>query len=266
MYLDFWKMNLLPFENVPSPRFFYPSYMHEEALQRMIYTIDQGKGAAMIVGDVGCGKTLIGNTLARKLTDRKYHVVSMTNPSLSATAFLQMVSFLFGVPERTSSSKPKLWRGIEKKLRHNNHGNRSVLIIDEAQCISDKRTLEELRMLLNLQADDRFLINVILLGQNEMETSIRRMNPLNQRIAIKYRLLALPPEDTAQYIRHRLEVAGCPEIPFGDEAIARIFEYSGGIPRIINNLCDRSLLAAFLQKTKDITGPIVEQAWADFDY
>ena len=265
MYLDFWQMRLLPFENVPNPHFYYPAFGHEEALQRLIYTIDQGKGAAMVSGDIGCGKTLVGNTLADRLADRNCRVARMTNPSLSSLSFLQTVATLFDAENSRSRSKASLWRSIETVLRRDENSSPSVLIIDEAQCISDPHTFEELRMLLNLQSEDRFLINIILLGQRELEANLQTRRSLNQRIAIKYRLLALTPPETEAYIRHRLEVAGCQDIPFGPEAMARINDFAQGIPRIINNLCDRSLLAALIKQTRQITPEIVTQAWKDFN-
>lgn len=260
-------MNALPFENVPNPRFFYPTEMHEEALERMNYVVVQGKGAGMFIGDIGCGKTIIGRTLTERLLEEGYHVVSMTNPALPATAFLQMIASLYNASGSKALSKTKLWQSLEDRLKENlAHGKGSVLIIDEAQGISDKKTLDELRMLLNLQMDDAFLVNVLLLGQNELEANIDKVKPLKQRMAIRFRLQPLPFRDTFHYIKHRLKVSGCRVMPFDDEAVSAIFSFSKGVPRMVNNLCDRSLLAAFLDKKKQVSKDIVEEAWNDLGY
>jgi general secretion pathway protein A len=171
---------------------------------------------------------------------------------------------LFNGASHSPHSKVKIWKSLETQLRkHLDQGNGSVLIIDEAQVISDTRTLEELRMLLNLQSTDKFLLNVILLGQLELEERIGRVAPLRQRIAIRYRLEPLPLADTMEYINHRLKVAGSQEMLFSEEACKAVFTNSGGIPREINNLCDRSLLAAFIKEKRIVSPDIVEEAWKD---
>jgi general secretion pathway protein A len=264
MYLAHWNLNLLPFENVPNSGFFYPSPVHEEALERMTYTVFQGKGAAMITGGVGFGKTMLSRVLIKRLTGERYHVVPMTNPALGPLDFIQMVMGLFQVPCDETFTKANMWQTLEAQLRKNlDHGRGSVLLIDEAQVISEPKTLEELRMLLNLQSEEKFLVNVILLGQLELEALIGQTEPLLQRIAIRYQLRTFTITETIYYIKHRLNVAGCNRVPFREDALKAIFNYTSGIPREINNLCDRSLLAAFIENKKNITQDIVEDAWKD---
>ena len=264
MYLEHWNLNLPPFENVPSPAFFYPSPMHDEALERMSYTVFQGKGTAMISGEVGCGKTTLGRILMERLSKKRYQVVDMSNPALGPVEFIQMIMELFQVPYDEGFSKAKMWQALEKKLMQNlSEGKGSVLIIDEAQVVINQETLEELRMLQNLQFDDKFLVNVILLGQIELEQEIKKCSPLDQRISIRYRLIPLPLTDAIKYIKHRLLLAGCKNIPFTKRAVQAIFGYTKGIPRQINNLCDRSLLAGYLADKELVTKGIVEAAWED---
>ena len=138
-----------------------------------------------------------------------------------------------------------------------------MLTIDDAQVMNNQETLEELRMLLNLQTKDRYLISIILLGQLELEQQIKQIRPLDERISIRYRLLPLPLIDAIKYIKHRLYVAGCTEIPFTKEAFYTVFHYAEGIPRRINNLCDRSLLVAYLADKHIVSKKIVVQAWDD---
>jgi general secretion pathway protein A len=264
MYLQHWNLNLLPFENVPNPAFFYPSPTHEEALERMKYAVLYGKGAAMITGAVGCGKTILSRALTKRLEKAHYHVASMTNPLLAPVAFLHSVMCSFSESYDYTPPKTKLWSELEGRLRRNmDEGKGSVLIIDEAQAISDQRTLEELRMLLNLQTDDNFLLTLILLGQLELEQLVSKVEPLQQRIAIRHRLEPLSMPDLSPYIGHRLKMAGSNQTPFSEEALEVIYNYTKGIPRDINNLCDRSLLAAYLEEKTIVTNEIVEEAWSD---
>jgi general secretion pathway protein A len=264
MYQEHWELKLLPFENVPNPTFFYPSPMHEEALSRLTYTVSQGKGAAVIVGGVGCGKTTLSRVLLSRLTDDRYQVATMTNPALEPLDFLQMVMAAFEVNGNHCSSKFAIWDALERQFRINlQQGNGSVLVIDEAQVIENYKTLEELRMLMNLQSDDTFLLNVILLGQPELEERISRSEALFQRVAIRYRLRPFSPSETCQYIKHRLEAAGFNEIPFTRDAARAIVYFTGGNPRVINKLCDRSLLGTYLADQKIVTQKIVREAWED---
>ena len=264
MYLEHWNLNLTPFENVPSPAFFYPSSMHEEALERMAYTVLQGKGAAMISGGVGCGKTTISRILMERLSKANYKVVAMSNPALGPVEFIQMIMELFHAPYDEAFSKAKMWIALEKRLVKNlQECKGSVLIIDEAQVVISQETLEELRMLQNLQSYDEFLVSVILLGQLELEQQIKSCVPLDQRIAIRYRLLPLSFPDAIKYVKHRLLLAGCKKIPFTREAMHAIFEFTQGIPRLINNLCDRSLLTGYLAEKEVVTKAIVAAAWED---
>ena len=264
MYLDHWEMNVLPFENTPNPAFFYPSTLHKEALERLNYTVAQGKGAAMLVGGIGCGKTIISHALINRLRKDRYRVVAMTNPAFEPTEFLEMVMRLFRVPNGYDRSKAEMLHCLENHLRKNIVESKgSVLIVDEAQVIHNIRTLEELRMLLNLQSKNKFLVTLILLGQLELSEQVAKVDPLDQRISIRYRLKPLPYKESLYYIKHRLTVAGCKRMPFTVESLEAIFRFTKGIPREINNLCDRSLLATYLANKTIVTHEIVEDAWKD---
>jgi len=230
MYLQHWNLNRFPFENTPSTSLFYPSFPHVEAIERIKYAVFQGKGAAMISGGVGCGKTTVGQTIIGQLQKDRYEVVAMTNPALDSLDFIQMIVDLFQVRYEGSFSKVKMWLALERKLRQNlTEGTGSILFIDEAQVFLNQRTLGELRMLLNLQLHDKFLVNVILIGQLELEEQIKSSEPLNQPISIKYQLLSMPFIETVKYIKHRLHLAGCAKIPFTVPAFYTIYEYTKGI-------------------------------------
>ncbi len=264
MYLEHYDLKILPFENAPNPSFFYPSSMHKEALERLHYTVFQGKGAAMLVGGVGCGKTIISHALIDRLRKDRYRVVAMTNPAFEPTEFLEMVMRLFQVPNGYGRSKAEMLHCLENQLKKNmEEAKGSVLVVDEAQVIHNERTLEELRMLLNLQSKNKFLVILILLGQLELIEKVSKVAPLNQRISIRYKLTPLPYREALYYIKHRLTVAGCKKMPFTAEALEAIFRYTKGIPREINNLCDRSLLATYLADKTIVIPEIVEEAWKD---
>ena len=264
MYLEHYDLKILPFENAPNPAFFYPSSMHKEALDRLLYTVHQGKGAAMLVGGVGCGKTIISHALIDRLRKDRYRVVAMNNPAFEPKEFLEMTLKLFQVPNGYSRSKADMLYCLEGQLKKNIvEAKGSVLVVDEAQVINNERTLEELRMLLNLQSKTKFLVNLILLGQLELPEQVARVAPLNQRISIRYRLTPLPYKECLYYIKHRLTVAGCRKMPFTAEALEAIFKRTKGIPREINDLCDRSLLATYMADKTIATHEIVEEAWKD---
>jgi general secretion pathway protein A len=154
--------------------------------------------------------------------------------------------------------------GLENQLRKITQRSKgAVLIVDEAQAIHKYRTLEELRMLMNLQSNNKFLVILILLGQLELSAQVAKVAPLDQRITVRYKLTPLPYKDSLYYIKHRLTVAGCKKMPFTAEALETIFRLTKGIPREINNLCDRSLLATYLAERTVVSHEIVEEAWKD---
>ena len=264
MYLDYWQMKALPFENVPNPAFFYASSIHEEALSRLVYAVRQGKGAAMVVGDIGCGKTMLAQALPSQLSPQHYRIVHMRNPALDPLDFLQMVLILFQVPIEPNAHKARMLHALENHLKmEQEKGRFSVLVVDEAQTIKNPDTLDELRMLLNMQSPTHFLVNLVLLGQKELEGLISLCPPLLQRLSIRFRLGPLSALDTAKYIQHRVMVAGAKSLPFSSEALDRIYLYSQGIPRDINNLGDRTLLAAYIRKQQLVDGSTVDEAWHD---
>jgi len=264
MYLEHWNMHFPPFQNVPNPAFFYPSPIHQEALERMVYAIVQGKGAALITGEIGCGKTMVSQVLLKRLSKENLQVVAMTNPALSPAEFLESLMGLFSLSNDHSPSKAKAWRCLEGHFRWNSdQGKGSVLIVDEAQTIREEATLEEIRMLLNLQSDARFLVSVVLLGHLKLEELVSRNKSLSQRVPIRYRLRPFSLAETFAYVKRRLEVVGCKSVPFTRDAFKVMYSCSKGVPRDINNLCDRSLLAAYLADKKLVATAHVEEAWKD---
>jgi general secretion pathway protein A len=251
MYEAYWNLKERPFINTPDPKFLYFSKEHEEALSRLIYAVEMNMGGCMLTGVFGCGKTLLNQALIENLTKRgNYKIAFVTNCFLSHIELLRMITYDLGaknLPEKkTEILMDFLLQTLEKILHNNNDdGKHTVVIIDEAHIIEDKLIFEELRLLLNFQLKDKFLLTLILAGQPELKNSVENIKQLSQRIPVRCNLDRFDGEDTKRYILHRLNVAGRSAAVFEEEAYRIIHERSGGIPRRINNICDMSLLLGF---------------------
>lgn len=270
MYEEHWGLAEKPFENTPDPKFIYHSSHHEEALSRLLYAVKEAKGAAMLTGIFGCGKTLIGRTLLRELDKDIYKIAFITNPYLSYEELLMHIVHNLGGEDIISKKTEVLFNVILERLEEilvNNmrDGKKTVIIIDEAHVIKDKQVWEEIRLILNFQLEDRFLLTLILLGQPELKTRIDSNKQFAQRIAIRSHLESLGEEDTQKYILHRLSVAGRKKAVFSKEAYKEIFKKSGGIPRRINNICDLALLSGFGQEASIIDAEFIKEVSRDFE-
>ena len=260
MYQEHWGLKELPFENVPDPRFFYPSPAHQEALMRLFYAVNNRKGAAMLTGEVGCGKTILSRMFVQDLAGDRYEIGLVANPSLPPLDFLREVLYQLGAESKATSKLDLLHSLNDLVVQNLNAGKETVIIIDEAQAIDDSDTLEELRLLLNFQLNDRFLLTLILIGQPELREKVSLIHQLEQRIAIKYHLGPLTGDETARYILFRLERAGLQREIIDPEALSVICRVTHGIPREINNLCDLSLLLGYRSQAERIGDKIVQDA------
>jgi type II secretory pathway predicted ATPase ExeA len=260
MYKDYWNLLEYPFENLPNPGYLYRSPIHEEALTRLIYAIENRKGAAMLSGEIGCGKTTISRLLVQRLVKRDYQLALIENPCLPPDDFFREILFQFGL-DRSVRSKREMIHTLNDHLYKNlQEGKNSVIIVDEAQLINDDQTFEELRLLLNFQMNDRFLLTLILIGQPELREKIGNISPLDQRIAIRYHLKPLDVKEMVKFIFFRLKKAGARRNMFTNDALRRIYKYSCGIPRKINNICDLSLLIGCGESVRFINPSIVEKS------
>lgn len=263
MYLKYWGFHEFPFENVPSRNLFFRSSQHEEALIRLIYAVEHRKGVGMLTGEVGSGKTTISRALMNHLSKDKYDVRAIVNPALDPVDLIRAILLKFG-ESADSDSKVVLLERLQQRLQQNaEQGINTILILDEAHLIKNRASLEEIRMLLNLQIEDHFLITLIILGQPPLLRSIAELKPLNERISIKYHLEPLDLQDTVRYILFRLKSAGWKRGIFTKESILPIFGYSRGIPLRINNLCDRCLLVAMMKRSRIIDTNVVNEAIDD---
>lgn len=263
MYLEYWGLKRFPFENVPDPDFVYYSPEHLEALSRLLYAVKGNKGIVLITGEIGSGKTTLSRVLIQHLPKEKYDIGLMVNTTLGPLDFLREVLRSFGLNPGDDLSKSVLLKLFyEKALENLKQDKGSVLIIDEAQLIS-RETFEELRLLLNFQLNNRFLLTVILLGQPELRNVIKDIEQLDQRVAIRYHLNPLNFHETLKYMGVRFSKAGLSRNIITKEAAKAIYSYSKGTPRLINVICDTSLMLGFASKAKIVDSRIVIGAVKD---
>lgn len=266
MYEKYWELEVPPFENVPDPRFIYWSSNHEEAYMRLMYAAKGRKGAAMLTGEVGCGKTTLSRAFVQELSaNNQFDIALIANPSLPPKEFLQEILFQFGISNLPpEANKADLLHMLNAHMLQNMKNKKeSIIIIDEAQIIEDERTFEEIRLLLNFQLNERFLLTLILLGQPELKGMVEAIKQLDSRISIKYHLAHLDLKETANYILFRLKKAGMQKNVFTKEAIIQIQESSGGIPRRINNICDLALLVGYSAQAKVIDSRLIQKVISD---
>jgi len=204
----------------------------------------------------------LSRVFIQQLPEKEFDIGLITNPSLNALDFIKEVHYQLGL-DSDSNSKADLLVILNNHLLDNvNKGKSTLLIIDEAQLIFGE-TFEEIRLLLNFQMNDRFLMTFLLIGQPELRDMIREYKQLDQRIAIRYHLNPLTKSETANYIRFRLSKTGCDRELFTEKAYDAIYQYSGGIPRKINNVCDLSLLIGFSLKIQEIDEPLIVKVVRD---
>ncbi|MBI3989779.1 MAG: AAA family ATPase [candidate division NC10 bacterium] len=262
MYEAYWGLSRMPFQNVPDPTFFCPLPAYQEILEKLLYVVQYSKGAALLTGNVGCGKSTLSRVFILHLEEEKYDVGLVINPSVPSEELLYEVALQLGLSP-PSSHRPTLFRSLYDHLLANaQEGKVTVIIIDEAQTIKDESVFEDLRVLLNFQLNDRYLFSLILLGLPELKVTLARLPPLNQRIALHLNLSPLNQEETALYIDFRLKKAGQTRRIFTNETIKAIHQEAGGLPRSINNLCDLCLFEGMRRKAKEVDALLVKVALA----
>jgi len=259
LYLSYWGLKEKPFENTPDPRFMYYSIKHKEAMLNLLYAVNENKGAALLTGDIGCGKTLLARALISQLDPAEFEMALVAYPRLDEDDFIREILYQFG-QESNSQGRLSLMHQFNEFLYNTaKKGKKSILIIDEAQLIKNDMILEEIRLLLNFQLNDRFLLTLILIGQPELEDKLRKMPQLDQRIGIRFHIDHLSFEDTQNYIAFRLKQAGRTEPIFNEQAVSYIYQYSEGIPRKINTICDLCLVMGVARNLERIDENVVRE-------
>lgn len=268
MYKTFYGLTRSPFEASPDPHFFYPTPQHNEALASLMFGVIKRKGFIVVTGEVGTGKTLLLRFLLDALTNYQVAFAYVYNPRLSVLDFLAHVVADLRIPAAGSTKSQLLARLNNYLLARSRTGGTTALIVDEAQLLSWE-LLEEIRLLTNLETSQHKLLQIVLVGQPEFDEKLESssLRQLKQRITLRCTLQPLSPEELRSYIYHRLELAGArlnghPIFP--DETVQALHEFSSGIPRLANTLCENSLVAGFAKQVKQITPEIVSEVAASF--
>lgn len=264
MYLPFFNLREPPFNLTPDPRFLFLSAQHEEALTHLLYGIHERKGFIEITGEVGTGKTVLCRALLERL-EKTVATALIFNSYLTKMELLQAITDDFGLVPRDTTSKGYIDTLNEYLLEEFAAGRNAVVVIDEAQNL-EPTVLEQLRMLSNLETERGKLLQIILVGQPELreKLSMPQMRQLEQRIAVRFHIHELTRTETTQYITHRMSVAGAAHtVTWSPRALTLIHQYTGGIPRRINLLCDRILMTAFVRETHCVRAALVRRSVQD---
>jgi general secretion pathway protein A len=267
MYKDFFGLRANPFNVNPDPRYLFLTRHTEEALACLTYGIQSRKGFVLLTGEVGTGKTTLINKLLEWLRAQQVPTAFVFNSRLNVPQFLDYMMADFGIPCETRSKSQILMRLYNWLLERYRGGETAVLIVDEAQNLSDE-VLEEIRMLTNLETFTEKLLQIVLVGQTELEQKLKQphLRQLRQRLTLRAKTHPLSTDETKAYIQQRLRIAGSSGQPIFDaEALAAIHRYSNGIPRVVNLICEHCLVSAFVDQQRVVGPTIVDAVARDFD-
>lgn len=258
-YLDFYKLKQEPFSNAPVGRFYFDSAQHNQALIRMQYALRSMKGLAIIVGGVGAGKTTLARKLLDALDEREYEATLLViiHSAITPDWLLNRIAVQLGVQEPATDKLTLLGQLYQRLLAIHASGRKAVVLVDEAQMLQTRELMEEFRGLLNLEVPERKLLSFVFFGLPDVEVNLQFDPPLAQRVALRIRIDPLDRETSREYIHHRLEVAGAARVPFTEEAIDLLHRASGGVPRVINTLCDNALFEGAMAGRETIDAAMV---------
>jgi general secretion pathway protein A len=264
MYETYWRLGRSPFENDGNAEFYFPSETHEGALLKLRYLVEHRKGAAVLAAGHGLGKTYLTHVLACELDPAKYPISRIVCPQLSPEELLAYVAHRLGAAtggaETSGTGAARVWQRLEGRLEQlTGGGKHPVLVFDEAHLL-EMEHLQTLQLLLNLRESRGVEFSMILAGRPDLLPRVKRVGGLEARIAVRAALRSLSPADTAEYVRHRLRVAGREETVFSPETLRSLCELSQGVPRRINQLCDVALLVGFADELQALTPVEVEAA------
>ena len=264
MYSAFYSLQKKPFGMTPDPSFLYLTGQHREALAGLTYAILDRKGFVVLSGIAGAGKTTLLAWVLQKLPSDRVRSSVILNPTLTREEFLELAMLDFGIEEVPVSKAQRLWKMQKYLLESREQGKVNVLIVDEAHKLSYE-LLEEIRLLGNMEYGDEKLIQILLLGQSELDDVLSRKDlwQLKQRVSVRLTLGALSTEDVEYYLQHRWTVAGGKTHPFSPEAVAHLRKWSQGIPRVINSICDNALTLAFADGSQSVSAAYVDTAAED---
>lgn len=264
-YLEYYGLKREPFSNAPVSQFYFNSTPHSQALTRLTHAVANMKGLALLVGDIGAGKTTLARRLLDSLPEDDYEAALLViiHSGITASWLLKRIAIQLGVEKPADEKLALLGQLYQRLLQIHESGRKAVVLIDEAQMLQTREIMEEFRGLLNLEVPEQKLITFVFFGLPEIEQHLELDPPLRQRVALKIRLQPLTQEATEAYIKHRLRLAGASRMPFSAEAVRAIHRYANGTPRLINTLCDNCLFEGFLGRFSLVTEKLVHQVAGD---
>jgi general secretion pathway protein A len=267
MYCEFYGLKERPFNVTADPAFFFLSSHHKEALAHLHYGVRQRKGIIVITGEIGTGKTILCKFFLSQL-DNKIKTALILNPYFSEIQLLEAIVKDFGINIKSKTRFSMIWELNNFLLKESEVGNNILLIIDESQNLKPHQ-LEQIRLLSNLETEKNKLLQIILVGQPELNRKLNlyELRQLQQRIMVRYHIVPLVKKEVGEYIQHRLNIAGpANRIKFTDEAVQVISDFSSGLPRLINIICDRALLAGFVKEADTINIDIINKCTEELEY
>lgn len=253
-YVDYFGMTQEPFSNAPVSRFYYNSSQHAEALTRLTYAVDSMKGLALLVGNIGAGKTTLARRMLDALPDDRYEAALLViiHSGITASWLLRRIALQLGVQDPAHEKLALLGQLYQRLVQIYEAGKKAVVLIDEAQMLQTREIMEEFRGLLNLEVPERKLVTFVFFGLPEIEQNLLLDPPLAQRVAVRVHLKSFDRDATEAYVKHRLRLAGAGRMLFSPAAIDVIHTASAGIPRVINTLGDNALFEAFLARHAEV--------------
>jgi len=266
-YLEYYSLKEHPFSNVVDNRFYFNSPQHSNALKKLKYAVDSRKGFAVVIGDIGTGKTTLARKFLEELEDDKYEaaLLVVVHSTVSSEWLFRKFAIQLGVRD-IKDNKVELISQIYNRLYEiREEGRNAVVMLDEVQMLNSKEIMEEFRGLSNMELPDGKMLNLVFFGLPDLENVLSLDEPLKQRIAVKIKLKSFSEEDTRNYIKHRLTVAGCNGEIFSDEAYTLIYQYTHGLPRLINAVCDNALLEGYLFNKNAIDALTITTVAVDLD-
>jgi type II secretory pathway predicted ATPase ExeA len=265
MYESYWQLDSRPFEHTLDARFHYAAESQRGAMLKLRYVLENRRGAAVLAGESGLGKTFIAQQLLAALDDKFTPQIHLVFPQMPVDQLLTcLADQLAGQLSPLTATIDQSVRRIERTLKDNaSAGRHAVIVIDEAHLLHGVQTLEALRLLMNFQQDGQPLATFLLVGQTGLVLAVRRLPPLDERIAVTCVLNRLSLDETGRYIQHRLTAGGAKRTIFESSAVQSVFELTHGIPRRINRLCDLALLVGYGEELPALTGTHIESIHAE---
>ncbi len=261
-YLDYFQLNQEPFSNAPVTRFYYNSTQHSQAMVRLMFSVNNMRGLAVCVGNIGAGKTTLARRMLDNLPESQYEAALLViiHAGITADWLLRRIALQLGVRSPAEDKLSLLSQLYRRLVDIYEEGRKAVVLIDEAQMLQSREIMEEFRGLTNLEVPERKLLTFVFFGLPELEQCLQLDPPLAQRVAVKYRLEPFTLESVEAYIKHRLRMAGSKKMLFTSQSVELIHKFSSGIPRLINTLCDNGLFEAALAHRPVVESGLIQGA------